>query len=344
MTSVLVGLALAAGALLAAALAWGGPKPLPPLRGVAEPFSRVDFSDLPAGRYVSARDGAKLAYRLYPATTPAGSVVLIHGSSADSRSMHVLAKALAGRGFDTYTLDVRGHGASGQRGRIAHIGQMEQDLYDWLHTVDPARPCTLSGFSSGGGFVLRVAGSAQQALFQHYLLLAPFLGQNAPTYRPDCGWVSTGVPRLWALRLLNRCGIRAFNHLTVIRFALDPAEAHALTATYAFALAENFRPQADYRATIRAVRQPMAVLAGTADKVMVATQFEPVFQSAGKRQAVKLLDGITHVQLILQPDAVAAVADNVFALQNTGICREAGRENGQPVQYKPSRNPQQRAT
>ncbi len=59
-----------------------------------------------------------------------------------------------------------------------------------------AQPATLAGFSSGGGFALRFAGSDRQKLFSNYLLLSPFISQNAPTYRPNSGgWVSVGLPR-----------------------------------------------------------------------------------------------------------------------------------------------------
>ena len=60
-----------------------------------------------------------------------------------------------------------------------------------------------AGFSSGGGFAVRFAGSNQQQLFQSYLMLAPFLSQDAPTMRPDAGgWASVGLPRIIAIAIL----------------------------------------------------------------------------------------------------------------------------------------------
>jgi alpha-beta hydrolase superfamily lysophospholipase len=95
---------------------------------VIDPFSSVDFSDLPRLSSFAARDGRKLAYRSYapPATAPSGdSVVLIHGSSATGSSMHPMAKALSAAGFATYALEIRGHGGSGRKGQIAYIEQLE---------------------------------------------------------------------------------------------------------------------------------------------------------------------------------------------------------------------------
>ena len=64
----------------------------------------------------------KLAFRAYPATGGAvkGSVVLVHGSSASSSSMHLMAKGFAAAGYAAYTLDIRGHGKSGSKGVATH--------------------------------------------------------------------------------------------------------------------------------------------------------------------------------------------------------------------------------
>jgi alpha-beta hydrolase superfamily lysophospholipase len=120
-----------------------------------------------------------------------------------------------------YALDIRGHGASVPKGQIAFIGQLESDLQSFVQAVQPPSPSTLIGFSSGGGFVLRVAASEMQSAFDSYLLLAPYLGHTAPNYRPDSGgWVSVGVPRIVALNALNAVGIRYWKDLPVLRFAL----------------------------------------------------------------------------------------------------------------------------
>ena len=102
------------------AIVFGGPKSLPPMASVNDPFKTVDFSDLPPLRHYAAEDGAALAYRYYDpvGATPRGSVVLIHGSSASSNSMHILAKGFANAGYAAYALDIRGHGASGIKGKI----------------------------------------------------------------------------------------------------------------------------------------------------------------------------------------------------------------------------------
>lgn len=186
--------------VFALAITLGGPGDAPPMASINNPFKNVDYAGMPAASQFTARDGTELTYRTYAPnadTKPnanggtSGSVILVHGSSARGSSMHVLAKAFAAAGTTAYALDVRGHGDSGTKGFIAYVGQLEDDLEDFSRAVEPAQPATLAGFSSGGGFALRFAGSDRQKLFSNYLLLSPFISQNAPTYRPSSGAVGS---------------------------------------------------------------------------------------------------------------------------------------------------------
>jgi non-heme chloroperoxidase len=299
------------------AIAFGGPGQPPPMASINNPFKDVNFSDLPQVSYFTARDGTKLAFRAYLAGdgSAKGSVVLVHGSSAGSSSMHVMAKGFAAAGYAVYALDVRGHGASGAKGRIAYVGQLEDDMEDFVRSVRLGLPSTLVGFSSGGGFVLRFAGSPRQKLFSNYLLLSPFLSQDAATSRPSSGgWVSVGVPRIIAISVLNGFGIRAFNDLPVTRFALTEEARKFLTPQYSFALAVNFGPERDYQANIRAVRQPLRVLAGQNDEVFYPDQFASVFKAAGKDVPVTLLPAIDHISLTLNPAAIQAATATVESM------------------------------
>jgi len=308
----LLGLAL----LLLLALALGGPRVPPASANIVEPFKSVDLSDLPPTELYIARDGATLAFRAYlGAGDPRGSVVLVHGSSAGGRSMHLMAKGLAAAGYSTYALDMRGHGDSGPKGRIAYVGQLEDDLEDFVQGKRPAAPATLAGFSSGGGFVLRVAGSARHKLFANYLFLSPFLGQDAPTYRSGGGgWVSVGIPRLIAIGLLGSAGVHVLDQLPVLRFALDETSKALLTPQYSYALAQNFRPQRDYRANIRAIERPARLVAGTDDELFYADRFAEVFRAQGKDVPVTLVPGTGHIALTLDAAAIRAAVDAVTAM------------------------------
>ncbi len=307
--------------VLAAALAFGGPHTPPAMASINDPFKAVDFSRLPPLRRYDGDDGTALAYRAYaPAGTAApGSVVLVHGSSASSESMHLLATAYAQAGYPVYSLDMRGHGASGTKGSIAYIGQLDDDLARFLATVRPPQPVTLVGFSAGGGFVLRVAGGARQDAIRSCVLLSPFLGQDAPNYRPGSGgWIDVGVPRVAALSLLHAVHVHAFENLPVVRFALNEEARRFLTPEYSFALAANFRPVADYVGNIRSVRHPCAVLGGSADEAFDTSKLQGVFRAAGKDWPVTLVPGVNHIGLITAPSALQAAVQAVRDLRARG--------------------------
>jgi alpha-beta hydrolase superfamily lysophospholipase len=291
-----------------------------PLRQPAELMSisttarAVDRSGMPALERFQARDGTGLAYRHYLAASPVtGQIaVVVHGSSGSSIAVHALAKALAARGVDTYAPDTRGHGASGTRGDIVYIGQLEDDLADLVGEIrktSPNAPLTLLGHSSGGGFALRVAGSPIQNLFARTVLLAPYLGYDAPSSRKDAGgWASPDIPRFLALTLLHRLGVLCCESLPTIAFAVAPSSKAILVSTYSYRLMRNFGTSADYRGDLAAAGRPVALFAGAADELMFPDKYK---DAVGQRAAVRLIDGVNHMDIVSHPAAVSVIADDV---------------------------------
>jgi alpha-beta hydrolase superfamily lysophospholipase len=261
-----------------------------------------------------ARDGTELAYRHYPAHAPVtGQIaVVVHGSSGSSIAVHALAKGLAERGVETYAPDIRGHGASGTRGDIVYLGQLEDDLADFVTEIrkaSAAAPLTLIGHSSGGGFALRVAGSPIQNLFVRTVLLAPYLGYDAPSSRQDAGgWASPDIPRFIGLSVLHRLGIACCESLPTIAFAVGPNTSPILASTYSYRLMRNFGASRDYREDLAAAGKPVAVFAGAVDELMFSDKYR---DAVGQRAPVKLIDGVNHMGIVSDPAAVSAIADDV---------------------------------
>src|SRR5262245_19574699 len=165
------------------------------LRSISATARSVDRSTMPPLSRFAARDGTDLAYRHYPARgVPSGKIaILVHGSSGSSVAAHALADALAAHGIDTYAPDIRGHGGSGTRGDVAYLGQLEDDMADLVALIrkTSSEPITLLGHSAGAGFALRLASSELKEQFARTILLAPYLGYDAPTNRPKSGgWAS----------------------------------------------------------------------------------------------------------------------------------------------------------
>jgi len=289
---------------------------LPELSSVSQAARAVDRSTMPDLERFSARDGTNLAYRHYPARGPASDkiAILVHGSSGSSLAVHALADALAARGVETYAPDIRGHGGSGTRGDIGYLGQLENDLEDLVAVVRktaPSQPLTLLGHSAGGGFALRVASSPIQKLFARTVLLAPYLGYDAPTNRPGSGgWASPDIPRFLALATLHRLGIECCEALPTLAFAVPPNSERILAPTYSYRLMRNFATRG-YQADLAAATRPLALISGADDELMIADKYADAVHAVAPSVEVKLIDGVDHMGIVGNPRAVAAVADNV---------------------------------
>ncbi len=286
----------------------------PELASISTTARAVDRSTMPGIERFQARDGTVLGYRHYPARAPASAqiAIVVHGSSGSSIAVHALAKGLAARGVETYAPDIRGHGASGTRGDITYLGQLEDDLADFVGEIrkaNPAAPLTLIGHSSGGGFALRVAGSPIQNLFARTILLSPYLGYNAPSSRQDAGgWASPDIPRFLGLTVLRRFGILCCESLPTIAFAVAPNSSAILASTYSYRLMRNFGSSPDYRDDLAAATKPVALFAGAADELMFPDKYR---DAVGSRVPVRLIDGVNHMGIVSDPAAVSAIADDV---------------------------------
>jgi alpha-beta hydrolase superfamily lysophospholipase len=236
----------------------------------------------------------------------------VHGSSGSSLDVHALAKGIAAKGVETWAPDIRGHGGSGTRGDIGYLGQLEDDLSDFVGEIRKANqtaPLTLIGHSSGGGFALRVAGSPIQNLFVRTVLLAPYLGYDAPSSRKNAGgWASPDIPRFVGLSVLRRLGLVCCESLPTIAFAVAPNTASILASTYSYRLMRNFGSSTGYRDDLAAAGKPIAVLAGAVDELMFPDKFT---DAVGSRASVRLIEGVNHMGIVSDPAAVSAIADEM---------------------------------
>src|SRR4051812_39610421 len=246
------------------------------LQSISRARGTVDFSSLPAVERFQARDGSWLGFRHYGAggTPTARLAIAIPGSSGSTGgTIPALSQALSARGVESYALDLRGHGVSGTRGDIGYLGQLEDDLADFvgvLRQSQPSAPITLVGHSSGGAFTLRVASSPIANLFERTVLLAPYLGYDAPTTRPNSGgWAKADVPRVLALLALHAVGIDCCDALPVLAFAVPPNAEKRLTGTYTHRLMRNNAVR-DWRRDFAAVSHPLTLFSGADDELMFA--------------------------------------------------------------------------
>lgn len=288
------------------------------MRSVSESVKDIDWSTLPPLERFQARDGTWLGFRRYApkGTATNRGAIFIHGSSGSSATVnHALTYAIASRGVETWALDIRGHGASGTRGDIGYVGQLEDDLVDFVAHVRksaPDLPLTLIGHSAGAGFSLRVAATPiMQDLFVRTVLVAPYLGYDAPTNRPHAGgWANADLPRFFALAALRKLGIDCCAQLPVLAFAVPPNSERILTPTYSDRLMRNFATHG-YRLDLPLVTHPMTIFGGAEDEMMISEKYAETVQAIKPSVDVKIIEGVNHMGMVTNPKAVNAIAEDV---------------------------------
>ena len=177
----------------------------------------------------------------------------------------------------------------------------------------PSAPLTLVGHSSGGGFALRVAGSPIQNLFDRTVLLAPYLGYDAPTTPAEFRRLGqrrhSAHPRPAGAaqhrhRLLRGaagarlCGAAEFRE-------------ESWTSTYSDRLMRNFASHPDFRTDLAAATRPITHHRGCRRRTDARGQIcrgsaRP--RAAGRRQADRGRQSHGHRQ---RAAAVSAIADDV---------------------------------
>jgi alpha-beta hydrolase superfamily lysophospholipase len=303
--------------ILAAMIATPLERP-PEMRSVSESVKLVDFSTMPPLERLQARDGTWIGFRHYAPNGPATGrgAIFIHGSSGSSGTVnHALTHAIASRGVETWALDMRGHGASGTRGDIGYVGQLEDDLVDFVAHVRksaPDLPLTLIGHSSGGGFSLRVAATPiMQDMFVRTVLLAPYLGYDAPTNRPHAGgWANADLPRFFALAALRKLGIDCCAQLPVLALAVPANSAKYLVSTYSDRLMRNFATRG-YRLDFPATTRPITIFGAAEDEMMISDKYAEAVQAIKPSVDVKIIDGINHMGIVTHPKAISVIAEDV---------------------------------
>lgn len=265
-------------------------------------FSRQSGDAISTSTVLSytARDGAQLNYRQYGGKDDGPLVIVIHGSSAHGGLYEQLSAGLSDLG-SVVVPDLRGHGGQTPIGDVSYIGQLEDDLADLIASTraSSTQSVILVGHSSGGGLAVRYGGNAAHTKPDGVVLLAPYLGYNAPTMNPDSGgWAQTLTRRIIGLSMLNGVGIRLFNHLKIISFRVpENAEALQMTESYSYRMNTSYAPRRDFKKDIAAL-PPFKILVGEQDEAFKAREYEPLLRSFDNQGSVEVLDGLSHLDII----------------------------------------------
>ena len=154
----------------------------------------------------------RIHYRTWEVENPQAALIVVHGLFEYSNRYEELASFMAGHGFSTFALDLRGHGMSeGRRGHVNSFDVLLQDLDRFRREVQGLVPVDLPmfllGHSLGGLICLRYL-EEYDAPFRGAVMTSPWLGTAVPVPR----W------QVLAATVLNRI-LPAFP----FPFRLDPA-------------------------------------------------------------------------------------------------------------------------
>ena len=254
-------------------------------------------------RWIKTRDGSEIFSRIYNSENK-DVLILIHGSGSESRYLASLADSIAKAKIATVlTPDLRGHGENnGKRGDIDFIGQLENDIEDLIEFSKQnlgAKKIILAGHSSGGGLVLRFIGNPKNIKVDKAIMLAPYLGYDAPTVKPNSGgWVTVALKRIIGLSMLNNIGIKMFNGLPVLFFNRPESMNDKLQVpSYSFRMTINFTPK-NYKDDVKNINIPCLVLVGKQDESFYPERFKIAFEPADKFVKTEILDNTNHLSLV----------------------------------------------
>jgi non-heme chloroperoxidase len=254
-------------------------------------------------RNIKAKDGFEIFSRIYQSKSK-DVLILIHGSGSEGRYLRYLARSLADSNVATViTPDLRGHGENkGEKGDIEYIGQLESDIEDLIaysKTQLGAKKIILAGHSSGGGLVLRFIGNPQNTKVDKAIMLAPYLGHEAITTKPNSGnWVTVAIKRWVGISMINRFGITKFDGLPVLFFNRPEAINDKLQVpAYSYRMAVNFAPK-NYKEDIANIKIPCLVLVGGKDESFYPEKFKVAFKPVEKCVKTVVLDDANHLNIV----------------------------------------------
>lgn len=262
--------------------------------------------------WIEMRDRNKLFNRIYPSQSKT-VLILIHGSGSESRYLKTLAGNLSENNIATVlTPDLRGHGRNLlDQPDIDHIGQLEEDIEEIIKYAKDslgAKKIMLAGHSSGGGLVLRYLANPELIKVNKAIMIAPYLGHDAPTVRPNSGgWVTVGIKRWVGLSILNSLGIRMYNEMPVLFFNRPKAYDDKLQVnSYSYRMAINFAPK-NYETDIINLKTKALVVVGEKDESFYTNKFKEVFNPSENYTKIELIKNANHLDIVKNKESINSI-------------------------------------
>ena len=282
------------------------------LKNNAQEFKQVYKSE--PHRFLM-RDGKYLFAQKFPANSNL-IIIMLHGVLSSSLEMNGISGKLNKiLNAEVYALDLRGHGKSdGNPGDVDYINQYEDDLADVIKSIRKEKPGSkiiLAGHSMGGGIELRYALNKNYPEVNGYLLFAPLLGQNTPTYSKPGNdslqnrnepFMKIDIQRIIGLKMFNSIGVHKYDYLPVLFFNLPDKMP---LREYTYRSDQSMSPD-DYKEGLHAIHQPLLVLVGNKDEAFDAKAFIPAVKNNSSGE-VFIINGATHDGILQNNEAIRRI-------------------------------------
>jgi len=227
-------------------------------------------------------DGQKVFYRIWKTVeSPKAIVLIVHGFNSHSGYYQWTAEQLVSNHYETYAIDLRGHGNStGERFYIADYNEIVSDINQMVSLIKaehPHLPVFLLGHSAGGVFSTLFILNNQERI--NGFICESFAYQlPAPDFAITVlEGLSHIVPHAHVVKLKNedfsrdKTVVDAMNHDPLIAHEVQPAKTIQQLALADEQLKRNFQT----------ITLPLLIIHGTSDKATKPGGSQEFFDKTG---------------------------------------------------------------
>ncbi len=231
------------------------------------------------------------------------AVVLVHGLKDHGARYDYAGGWLAGRGYDVYALDLRGHGESeGERFYVETFDEYVDDLAVFLDRVrEKGRPLFLIGHSMGGAVASLLVLNRVSDL-TGLVLTAPAL-EPSENVSPVLIRLSSLISRFFPKAPVTKVDIKSLSHLPEVIEAArkDPlSNERPAPARTGY---EILRAMRRIRERVEEISTPFLVMHGTEDYLTNPRGSANFFERAGSEdKTIKLYEGLYH-EILNEPES-----------------------------------------
>lgn len=253
---------------------------------------------------LTAADGTQIYWRRYPALSPRGEIVIIHGFGEHSGRYEALIKHLIGHNYSVTAYDHRGHGKSaGLYGHVDRFTDYEDDLELIVTSVQnryQPKKLFLVGHSMGGLVALRYL-TKPRAGISGAVISAPLVAIAAKVPTSKLLIAKVGAKLFPRLRMPNEINPAVLSRDAEIgrAYGADPLVGKLVSTRW---FVEAVSAMDELMRNASQITLPVLVMHGTQDRLANCEATESLFQKmAADDKALKIYEGYYH-ELFNEPE------------------------------------------